>query len=526
MISSHNLHTQMSRQSLFAVFLNLLGVKHTKYFTDKTYFEHPYKNTFYGLSDMLSQYNIENIGIRITDKDTVDNIETPFIAHIKDDLVIVSSVDDYSVSLIWDRRRLSIPKDSFIELWTGDIIIAEKNANSCEPDYLSHKKVEKVECINNGALLLLCFLLFFTLLFKKHSVWHLIALLLYVIGTYSSFLLVLKQTKVNDDLSDRICSLFIPSAHCGNLLDGEASKFLGAISWSDVGLGYFISGIITILFFPYLYCYAAILNAFALPFTIWSIRYQFREKQWCSLCILVQLLQWLLFFCNIIGKQFVLSPISFYDVVYLAVVWFCPFLVINVVVWNLERLKRSNDFIYKYNHLRCLNNVFSANLHQQKKYDVSSDISSIIIGHSSSPYTLTVLTNPHCQPCAIMHDRIETMIKNTNIKIQYIFSSFNEDLDESNRIIVSAYQKHPTLARELLIDWFHWGKDHVDEYSKKYECEPNLYEVQEECLRHKNWKKSADISVTPTVLLNGYLLPSEYQIEDLHHIDFNTLELI
>ena len=42
--------------------------------------------------------------------------------------------------------------------------------------------------------------------------------------------------------------------------------------------------------------------------------------------------------------------------------------------------------------------------------------------------------------------------------------------------------------------------------------------VQEEFDRHIKWKKVTGISATPTILVNGYQLPTHYAIEDLLYL--------
>lgn len=43
------------------------------------------------------------------------------------------------------------------------------------------------------------------------------------------------------------------------------------------------------------------------------------------------------------------------------------------------------------------------------------------------------------------------------------------------------------------------------------------HHVQEELDKHYQWKKYNQLSVTPTILINGYLLPENYNVEDLEY---------
>lgn len=58
----------------------------------------------------------------------------------------------------------------------------------------------------------------------------------------------------------------------------------------------------TLLIFPEYTGYLALCNLICLPFSFWSIWYQkFRAKAWCTLCLSVQAILWLLFFSYISG---------------------------------------------------------------------------------------------------------------------------------------------------------------------------------------------------------------------------------
>ncbi|GHU80166.1 hypothetical protein FACS1894145_5970 [Bacteroidia bacterium] len=47
--------------------------------------------------------------------------------------------------------------------------------------------------------------------------------------------------------------------------------------------------------------------------------------------------------------------------------------------------------------------------------------------------------------------------------------------------------------------------------------------IEAEFEKHKAWLKQARINGTPTVLVNGYQLPDNYQIENLRYImEFNV----
>ena len=69
-----------------------------------------------------------------------------------------------------------------------------------------------------------------------------------------------------------------------NVLDSKAARLWGLISWSEIGLGYFISNMLILLFIPQYVVYVALLNLCTIPYVFWSIWFQkVKVKQWCPL---------------------------------------------------------------------------------------------------------------------------------------------------------------------------------------------------------------------------------------------------
>ena len=66
-------------------------------------------------------------------------------------------------------------------------------------------------------------------------------------------------------------------------------------------------------------------------------------------------------------------------------------------------------------------------------------------------------------------------------------------------------------------EWFESGKINRSEFFDKYKMDIDAPYVLEEYERHQAWGKLNKIEATPTVFVNGYLLPSLYDLEDLEY---------
>lgn len=144
----HKKIVQNTNRTILSAFLDLLHVNHTQSFANKLYNEHPYKYSLYGLSKMLSDYNIENAGVSINNKkDGICELEVPFIAHTGDDFVLVFKKNENKVSYIWQNKPFEASKERFLEIWSGVVLLAEPNEYSTEPNYKKNKHKEWVSQI-------------------------------------------------------------------------------------------------------------------------------------------------------------------------------------------------------------------------------------------------------------------------------------------------------------------------------------------------------------------------------------------
>jgi len=414
------------QQNIFTVFLNLLKVKHTKEFSSQYFNEHPHKNNLFGLSKMLSDYGVENAGTQIVDKENdIYNIELPFIAHIGG-FVAVYKVESQKVHYIWNGKKIILPISQFIQSWSGIILLAETTPNSIEPDYKVHRK-KKLFGIAQKSIVVLAGILIFAIAYINHSLYAnfgiSLLLLINLIGSYVSYLLVLKQMHIHSQYADKICSLFSKS-DCNNVLEMDAAKLWGIFGWSEIE--------------------------------------QTRQE--------------------------------------------------------INSIKANED-------------VFRTLLTQQPRYEVSKSDSQIIFGTPDSELKVTVFTNPFCNPCAKMHKRIEKLLKDTKreICIQYIFSSFQPDLDYANKYLIAAWLischcvPDTQSPEQIITDWFEKSKDLKEKFFENLQLDMSNPDIDAEFQKHEAWKAKTQLRATPTILVDGYKLPDNYKIEDLKY--FFNLDL-
>ena len=480
---------------------------------------HPHRNNLYGLSEMLTWYGVENIAIRLEDKKQICDIETPFIAHAGNDFVLVKKICNGVVDYLWRGKIVRVDFEKFKDFWSGVLLVAEANENSIEPDYFKNRKKEIFEgvlFVLLYVLLLLGVLLAFidADLFKSLNG---IVVCLLLVGLYVCFLLLQKQMNMESDYAGKLCSLFKKS-DCNNVLETDAANFLGVFSWSEIGFGYFVSMLLIYLFFPQWISYSAWIHVFTLPYTLWSVWFQgYKVKQWCPMCLIVMCIFWLVFILNLLsGNLYGLSVISSSSL-WMILLYGLPFLIIHQLVCVLTESYSKQRVAFEMNAIKLNENVFMSLLRQNRHYEVTHSTSRILFGNVHAKNLITVLTNPQCEPCAHTHIKIGELLHKTGDKfcVQYIFSSFKESLCISNKMLISAYMRENEIDCKVIYDvWFKGGKNHKEIFFKEYDLQINNI-VEEEFNNHQNWIRQCKLRTTPTVLINGYIFPEQYKIEDL-----------
>ena len=120
-----------------------------------------------------------------------------------------------------------------------------------------------------------------------------------------------------------------------------------------------------------------------------------------------------------------------------------------------------------------------------------------------------------------MHSRIHELMQKTNnrFQIQYIFSSFNDEVEINTRFLIAVYQQRKERAKEVYKRWYVDGHKSIKDYPELSDIDLYTDGVNKAIEYGKAWKEQTGYVATPTVLINGYKLPEEYDVEDLEFIE-------
>lgn len=503
-------------------FLKELGVKFTRRYATSLYEKHPNKYNLLGLSNMLSWFSVLNITIKGREKEEcLESVSLPFVAYMENKFVVVKKIDQNLVYGLVKGEKVLFKKDDFLKQWSGVALLAEVNECSIEPGYNEHKRKENwIKGMIYASVFFVASLFIYNLIFKNYyecvSFWIFFAINL--IGVVISVLIVERDFDSQYSYADKICNIF-KLGTCGNVLNSKAAKLGGIWGWGEIGVSYFLSNIILIVFFSSLLMYYFLINIVSLPYTVWSVWYQINKaRQWCVLCLIVQVILWVnfisfVFYYSITGL--VLSVEDIFEVIFIYIV---PFLILQNYFTALKFYHKMKEVEWKFNSLKIVPGVLDLLLNKDISFSLNRNASNILFGNQNAKHCLTFVTNPHCLPCAKVHEEIDGIFRflQNEICIQYVFVSFNKSMDISCMYLIYKYLSVPD-REEVKMIYSQWYKGD-NEYKRKCvkECKNDFDgKVLQEYAIHKKWSEFSNYRFTPLILFDGRKLPEYYSLKDL-----------
>lgn len=338
----------MNNRTLFSDYLDILGIPHTEEYSSERFIAYPPKLALIGIEDLLREYHVDVVRMKPNDSKNLSECKVPFVAQLVDGhYVIVTSIADDVVT--YHSRSLKVikePVDAFMEKWNGAFVFGTKTGESGETQLMQHRLKKIAKYFERWFVILsVVFMVVYGFVNNRlYDSWATVILpVLYGLGIYVCYLLVLKQSHVQSDAADSVCGI-IQKNGCGTVLDTDASRLFGLFPWCEIGLSYFTVSEIAILLYPQCVNYLAIISVCCLPYTIWSVAYQkFKIGAWCTLCLTIQALMWVIFIVFLSGGEFRnLLPIKV-DAVILLLAYGTTLFVFNWLIPIIFRYELSKE---------------------------------------------------------------------------------------------------------------------------------------------------------------------------------------
>ncbi|RWY48327.1 vitamin K epoxide reductase family protein [Mucilaginibacter gilvus] len=498
--------------------------------------KHPDYPSLLAVSDILTALKIENNALRV-DYDELIDVPCPFMAHSildGESLIVVTKLNKDFVTFsneTVNRRRVS--SEDFRKQFNGIVLIAKPGENyppvgaglSAWADGL------KMPAITTGTVIIFLSSLYYHTDYLSVLNWRLILLTLFKFaGLITSILLLIQSIDSNNPLIQMICQTN-GKTNCNAILSSKAAKVFGVewLSWSEVGFFYFASTTLLILIggnSQVIMKILLILNIVSLPYTFYSIYYQARiAKQWCILCCTVQALLWLeLIFLVSYQNSIRLAFAEDRGIVFSSV-YVC--LTLPMILWGIlkplflkaESLKPLKRQLRKFKYNTFL---FNKMLTSQPKFNQPDEEWSIVLGNREANNVITMVSNPYCPPCSITHMLLHQLLEgNDNLQVRIIFALGNRGNDistsVSRHLVALSDVPGPNKLKTALNDWYEQKQKDYTSWAKAYPVALSGMEIKK-IDKQNDWCEKAKVTATPTILLNGYLLPELYRVSDLKYM--------
>lgn len=520
--------TKSNLESVLISLIRALKINVTAKTVETCLSDHPETPSLLALSDCLTSWNIENQAFGIPREDyDVNELLFPFVAHFPEKggrFVLITNIASGVVQFSDEEHKNStMPENEFLKRWDGIALHAETSAISGEKDYKQNqfKYLLQRLILPTGLILLISIL---GLIFYQQNIsWSSAILSLTKLsGITVSILLLIQSINSNNPFVQNLCSLGGKN-NCNAILKSDAAKITSWLSWSEVGFFYFTGSFLLLLINPANNATLAWLNVLAIPYTIYSISYQYRNKNWCILCCTVQALLWFELIINLTsGYLFISIDFSLINIALFAICFLFP-----IVVWSFlkpfflesTQLKPIQQQLktFKYN-----SDLFKQALTNQPRYAVSDELLPVLMGNAEADTVITMVSNPFCGPCSRAHKTIEEWLHTRDdIQLKVIFSTADHDHDSGTKmarhITALSLMNDQQVTEKALNAWYDQSSKNFESWAEQFPV-TIVGEVASVTEKHKAWCKMAEITFTPTILINGYKLPEPYRLEDLKYL--------
>jgi uncharacterized membrane protein len=485
-----------------------------------------YYPTFKSICDTLNDWKVENYPLKYQPEE-MKELTAPYIVHFNSgggQLAFVSKIKNNTITY-YDSYSLKreIGIQEFLEKCSGAVILLNPDERSGEKDFRKKWQDEFI-CKSILPLTVFAFLLFVvfaafnSFVIGSELLQKTQGLLFFTktTGIALSLLLILHEFDVRLSLTEKLCHLN-KATNCNIVLNDKASKIFGWFGWADAGFIYFTGCLLFLLQGSRAgdYSLLAILSALSMPYPLFSIYYQgFVLKKWCPMCLGVQLILIIEFI--LLFPQFTCLNFSFTSLSTLILTFLATGIIYTLVILYFSE-KTSHEIQYnKYLGFKKNPDVLRTLLLNQKRYDIPVTEASLVFGDKDSSIKITAFLSLQCSHCARAFDKIKELLKsdpNMGISIILITSEVNilNTLHHLNR------RNRDDDALALLEQWYT-----MDSYSRSRLsdnlCIPEVDDISKE-VSNENYElfKKCNVSGTPTFFVNGYLLPDQYEIDDIKY---------
>jgi len=343
------------------------------------------------------------------------------------------------------------------------------------------------------------------------------------VGIAVSIILLMISVDNKNPFIKKIC-VATSKSDCRSILKSSAAAVTSWLSWSEVGFFYFTGYYLSTLILPQYIVLYAFMNLATLPFTIYSFGYQIKKKTWCLLCSSIQLVLILTFVVNVGSGHFDGGiTIDLGGLLGVLLIFLTPILLWYILKPLIVRLNSVPHLTGQLRNFKYDIEIFQKKLTNQKFHEIDLEyLNPIKMGNPDAKNTITIVSNPFCGPCSLAHKKLKSWAKYLDdIDVNIIFSSRTEGVDDRLRVarhvIAIARQENTTYLENAINSWYDSEIFNYRVWKEKFPT--NVADEDDQIARrHSKWCRDVGVTHTPTIYLNGFKLPNDYNLEDIRFL--------
>lgn len=486
-------------------YLKLLTVEISGYSLCKL-LDTPMGTTLRGISDALDHLHVRHDVYRLP-VTYLERIELPFLAALKKgEFCLVQPEGEDRYKLVNPQgKKITVSSEQLATVWEGILLVAEKPELAyCEPHYRIRQTVGQADRYKT-VVLSSCVALLYLCTVGADGWWTMLFKLLTLAGLAVGMMIVYKESYAHRFLQ-RFCKIG-EAVDCNRILHSRAATFGGLISLGELATVYYATLVLYTLnrgMEPESMVHLTV--PIAVGFTLFSVIYQAAvARKFCMLCMVLNVIIWLQ-----------------------AAVWGCSHPAI--------RFSLHEALLFLATGGSCLTGwyIIKALLTDRKRYEEGRLQKQALLGHpelfdrlldsgetipqaakgitlangKEGEKTVQLVIGLHCAHCA--QSRKDWM--QLPAPVHLLFAVTPDKQEEANAAakLIACYLKHGYAATmEQLCQWYE--TETLPDIPKTPEAEALLQQQTAYCRQHR-------LTRTPTVMINGKLLPDIYTIEDLRYL--------
>jgi len=490
---------------------------------------HPYYPTLKSVCDGLKKWGVEHYPLNLEIKE-IKELERPFIAHLKisgGQLIFVERVINGKITyLLSENNEKTEDFEKFSEKLSGAVIVMDASKEAGEKKF---KRIRQNEILNKSLLplgIVTLLILLIPNIISNNTLFHFQPGYLYwglmgtkLLGLTASIFLILHELKVHTPFADKICG-FSSKTDCDTVLSSNASNIFGWINWADAGFIYFTGTLLYLTSAKDLNSlwFLAVLSVLSVPYPVFSIYYQsVKLKKWCPFCLLVQVM--------LIAEFVLLLPvlklisIQIIDFIILAVSFLVPATIWFFYKVYLEKSTEKNKEHYTFQSFKRNPEIFKFLLQKDGFVHIPLENNALVLGNPNAPVTITAFLSLYCNPCASAFKNISLLLRSCpDIKVNAIFSVYNDEVFKKliNTLYYIFEQKGSGETVDFLDKWYSAPKSSRKQLYQN--ITPIDFNAAEQIgIANKALFEKYKIEGTPTIYLNGYKFPKQYEYGDIEY---------